>query len=233
MLGFTLKELSLALIKEWNLSPLLTEALLDENQNKESIQDLTQGYRLVRAIEQGWGSSSAQGVIEEISDRTSLTPEETVEMIRTSSKLAAQTTADYGAVKASKQIQIPDDVPLEQPKEQESTHSGDRVLELQFNVMKELTGMLVKKVDLNAILGTVIEGVYRSLEMDRTVLAMISPDGKSLTSKYILSEDHENFSYRFNFNFPPLGKEDIITYVLKNKESFGYRTKRIQNMKIW
>lgn len=225
VLGFTLKELTLALNKEWNLSPLLSEALLDENQSSDSIQDLTQGYQLVQAIEHGWASGNAQDVISKISDRTSLTSEETVEMIRTSSKLAAQTAADYGAMKASKRIQIPDDTPVEPEHKQEHTHSSDSVLELQFDVMKELTSMLSKKVDLNAILGTVIEGIYRALIMDRTVLAMISPDGEFLASKYILSEDRENFSYRFNFKFPPKGKEDIITYVLKSKEAIWFSDK--------
>ncbi len=226
VLGFTLRDLSLALNKEWNLSPLLAEALLNRNQNSESIKDLNQGYKLVYAIEQGWGTLGTKEVIKEISQRVSLSREETIEMIRTSSTLAAQTAAEYGAITASKRIQIPENIVTEETHNRSIELTSESMVELQMSVMKELTGMLNKKVDLNAVLGTVLEGIYRALGMERTVLAFVSPDGVFLKSKFILSEDRENFGYRFNFTLPQPGKENIFSYVLKSQESVWMNSKK-------
>jgi len=215
ILGFSLRELTLALNKEWNLSPLLTETLLNETASNESVKDLEQGYKLVHAVEQGWGSVAVKNVVSEISERISLSREETLEMIHKSSHQAAQTAAEFGAITASKRIHLPNEAG--QDVQQPQTNRVENQMMLQMNVMRELTGMLNNKVDVNAILGTILEGIYRALGMERTVLAFLTPDGSHLKSKYILSEDRDDFEYRFNF-YLPKDKDDIFSYALKNKD---------------
>lgn len=219
ILGFTLTDLTLALNEEWHLSHLLEQFLGRRNIDDKNITDVDYAYNLVKSIEQGWGSLAAKDAIEEISRHTSLSMSDTIEMVQQSAKLAAQTAIEYGAVNASKLINLPEHVNLSFDNDEVLDKAYEPDLSLQMSILRELTTMLSQKVDLNAVLGTVLEGVYRSLGMDRTVLAFLNEDGSLLKAKYVYGQDRIAFQKCFNFPMKGVGKH-IFTEVLLTREAF-------------
>lgn len=219
ILGFTLTQLTILLNKEWQLSKVLAEALLDPELQCDSINDIDKAYQLVKAVEQGWGSLDAQQAIEDISKHTELSLGDTLEMVQKSAELAAQTAAEYGAVNVSKLINLPDNVSLEVDETDipEQGHKPD--LSLQMSILRELTVMLTEKRDLNVILGTVLEGIYRALGMERTVLAFLSPEGTSLNAKYAYGKDQQSLQNNFSFIVDPSSK-NIFRYIIASKKPF-------------
>jgi len=219
VLGFSLAQLTDALNKEWNLSPLLTELFTNNRQHEECLQDIDQAYNLAIAVEEGWGCINAKEAIKSISNRTKLSFNDTLEMVHQSAKLAAQTAIEYGAANAGKLINLPDMINLDEFADDQIQQGFEPDLNLQLGILRELTNMLKDKVDLNTILSTVLEGVYRALGMDRTILAFVSPDGKTLTAKYVYGKDTARFKNCFSF---PVQDEDdnILSYILHRKESF-------------
>jgi HD-like signal output (HDOD) protein len=219
ILDFTLTQLTILLNKEWHLSKVLAESLLDPELQCDSINDIDKAYQLVTAVEQGWGSLEAKQAIKDISKHTALSLDDTLEMVQKSSELAAQTAIEYGAVNASKLINLPQhvDLDVDAVRIDDSEYKPD--LSLQLSILRELTVMLTDKCDLNIILGTVLEGIYRSLAMERTVLAFLTPDESKLTAKYVYGKDEQRVKDCFSFNFNK-NEQNIFSYIIQQKKAF-------------
>ncbi|MGD8926172.1 MAG: HDOD domain-containing protein, partial [Thioalkalispiraceae bacterium] len=200
IIGFRLAQLTEALNDEWHLSHLLDEMFSESAEHTEHVKDIDQAYDLVIAVEQGWGSIDTRDAIQAISQRTALSFEDTVEMVHQSAKAAAQTAMEYGAVNAGKMINLPESLEIDIQEYGADEKGFVPDLNLQLGILRELTVMLRDKVDLNTILGTVLEGIYRALGMDRTVLAFITADGKLLKAKYVYGKDSARFENCFEFD---------------------------------
>lgn len=220
VLGFTLTELTLALNEEWHLSHLLKE-FLTTNKKRDKRSDeavfVDCAYQLVLAIEEGWGSLATREAIENISKQTSLSLNDTMEMVQNSAKLAAQTAVEFGAINASKLINLPDNVKLDFDELAKGESKEEPDLSLQMSILRELTTMLSQKVDLNAVLGAVLEGVYRALGMDRTVLAFINSHNK-LSAKFVYGKDRETFQNKFEFDLAGEAPNKLFSTVLSKRE---------------
>ena len=214
VLGFALRQLTIALSEEWHLSPLLTQAL--KLQDGDQVRDLTQAYDLVLAVEEGWGSIKTKQMIELIADRVELSYEATLEMIQQNAYKAAATAREYGAEIASKHIPLPE--LAENVTDFAATKQNQQQpdLQLQMSILRELTSMLHERVDLNAMLGTIMEGVYRALGMERTIIAFIAPEDGHLKAKYILGDEKGKLKRGFDFAVSDYG-QDFFSHALKQK----------------
>jgi HD-like signal output (HDOD) protein len=226
VLGFSLTQFTLALNDEWKLSSLLAQVLNETNGGEKTSGDVSRAYQLVLAVEQGWGSLEAKKAIQDIAKHASLSLEETMDMVQQSAKLAAQTAMEYGAANASKLIHLPDNIVLNLDECSTSEDPFQPDLSLQLAILRELTGMLNDKVDLNAVLGTVLEGVYRGVGMDRVVLAFLDPQGISLKAKYVYGQDHERFQHNFVFDLAGSDK-NIFNEVMSAREGMWLNAKNI------
>lgn len=216
VLGFSLRHLTIALSEEWHLSPLLIQALTKQDSSGQA-QDLTQAYDLVLAVEEGWGSIKTKQMIELIADRVELSYAETLEMIQQNAYKAAATAKEYGAEIASKHIPLPD---LADNLSGITTKSVAQQpdLQLQMSILRELTAMLHERVDLNAMLGTIMEGIYRALGMERTIIAFIAPENGHLKAKYILGDEKDKLKRCFDFTISEHG-QDFFSHALKQKNA--------------
>ncbi len=217
ILGFTLRHLTIALSEEWHLSPLLAQALKQPDSDNQA-RDLTQAYDLVLAVEEGWGSIKTKQMIELIADRVELSYEATLEMVQQNAYKAAATAREYGAEIASKHIPLPDlaDSVADFAATKHTAQQPD--LQLQMSILRELTSMLHERVDLNAMLGTIMEGVYRALGMERTIIAFIAPETAHLKAKYILGDERGKLKRCFDFAVSEHG-QDFFSYTLKQKNA--------------
>jgi hypothetical protein len=60
-------------------------------------------------------------------------------------------------------------------------------MSLQMGILRELTSMLYEKVDFNAILGTIMEGIFRALGMEHTLIAFVKTRNEILQARYVLT----------------------------------------------
>ena len=213
-LGFQLKQLTLSLNNEWHLSPLLAEYLKGKNNTDPLMQDLTQADELALAVEEGWGSLNVKTSIAAIAEHIELSVEDTTELVERGAYEAAQMALEYGAEAASQLIPLP-----QTDAEINNTISAPLMQDhtLQLNILRELTTMLHEKTDLNAVLGMIIEGIYRALNMERTVVAFVSPADDILRAKYVLGDNNEKLQKQFLFS----NKEaNLFSHLLKSKNPF-------------
>jgi len=221
VLGFSLKQLSTSLNDEWKLSPLLNEYLKGLNKDGMIIKDLEYASTLVAAVEEGWGSIDTKKTIQKIAEHIESSFEETNAIVQHCAHEAARAASEYGAKAASKLIPLPlsdteEEIDVTEESEPQAKQS------LQMDILRELTTMLHEKAEINAILGTVMEGIYRALGMERTVLAFISPKDKMLTAKFTLGDETEKLKKCFNYS---TNEKNIFAVLIRSNAAFWLNDK--------
>jgi len=227
VLGFSLKQLTMSLNNEWKLSTLLAEYFKGMNKDDAAMKNLDYANNLILAVEEGWGGINTRDCIQKIADHIHFTFDETNTLVQECAHEAARTAAEYGAEAASQLIPLPamDDSPevIPEPEDEPlAKHS------LQMDILRELTTMLHEKAELNAILSTIIEGIYRAVGMERTVLAFISPKDNMLIAKYTLGDANEKLKRCFCFSTT---EKNIFAALIRSNSAFWLNDKTRGAMK--
>ena len=61
-------------------------------------------------------------------------------------------------------------------------------------------------LDITLLLEMVLEGIHRGIGMDRTLLALMTPDRSSLRTKLVLGTDRERLNEQFSFRMDQPGQ---------------------------
>ncbi len=200
VLGFRLEWLTLRLCKEWKLSPLLESVLSQRNENDARTQSISLGYAIAQAAEEGWDSPASKSLARRVSEFLRISREEAVLYIHESARDAAAVTEAYGAKRSSTMIPKPREtvsaatVPIEEKREY--PNPDQRV---QFSTMKDLSALVSSGAgNMDMVFSILLEGVLRGIGMDRVMVAIVSPDGKSLEGKYGLGWPDEGYASNFS-----------------------------------
>jgi HD-like signal output (HDOD) protein len=221
VLGFSLDELTGAINREWHLSDLLAQALEGRHGDNPRVGSLELGAQLAAATNSfGWESPQARQVIARAAEFMYIPVDDATRLAHASARNAIRAATDYGAGVAASLIPLPRALPEPQPAVAAAPVVGEQPgdPEFQLRILRELSAMLAERVDLNALLGMVLEGIYRGIAMDRAVLAIVTPDGKRLKAKYVLGEESDKLAACFDFAVGP-GDRHIIAQVLGGGEA--------------
>jgi len=172
VLGFALKDLSLALNREWHLSSLM-EVVMRGDKNNSRVNYIQLASSMVMAVEKGWENEETSHLLDKIGSFLDKNPDETYLFVTKNAQQAREIALDYGAVAAGRLIPLPprlDDRLKDIRDNKNSTVNPDP--QLQLRILHELSSMLTEKVNLNVIISTVLEGVFRGLTMDRVEISL-------------------------------------------------------------
>lgn len=221
ILGFTLRELTLGLGREWRLGELLEHSLEGRQDKDPRAGNVTLGHELAAAVEHGWNTTEVKDLLGRISESLYLPVDEVEKMVADNAEEAATTAAFYGANRAGCLIPVPgargaDQQAVEEEPETPEFPEPDPML--QLTILRELSSMMESKPDLNLVLEMVLEGVYRGIGMDRTLFALRSPDHRFLMGRYALGADNETLRRHFQFATDK-GRPDVFTHAMERRES--------------
>lgn len=224
VLGFTLEELTLALNREWHLSNLLEATLADDAGQNPRVSNIALGHEIAARAREGWDSTTMRKALERTAESLYLPREQVVQLVHENAREAASTMANLGARKAGALIPRPDaapdpgaETPPPEPAQRERFLQPDR--ELQLSILGELSQLLAEeKPAINLVLEMVLEGIYRGVGMDRTLIALLSADRKSIRAKQTLGWDRQELTQQFHFpiSTPP---QHIIDYVIEMRRA--------------
>ncbi len=199
VLGFSMKQLTTVLARDWHLGERL-ETALKANPNKPDrrVASILLGHQLEAAIRtHGWDSAQAKDVAGKIGEFAKLNDKETSQLLEESRKQVAAAAKAFG-------ISAPALGTAAAPTTAEASESSAATARpaqraqqpafqkpapmLQLKILRELSNLLREKPDISVVLEMVIEGIYRGVGMDRTIVCSLSPDRKSLRVKYALGD---------------------------------------------
>jgi hypothetical protein len=127
---------------------------------------------------------------------------EVLERVKENATEAARVAASYGATAAARLIPVPSNtvIVLEAEEEIEHPEYPEPDLMLQLKILREVSGLIAAKPDINSLLQMVLEGIFRGVGMDRTLFALLSPDRLMLRTKYVLGVGRDELAKAFQFS---------------------------------
>lgn len=218
VLGFTFKELTVGLTQDWHLGDLLHSTVNKPKLKNPRIQNIILGHELANEAVKGWHTSETRVTLGKIAQHLDISTDAVSELAHENVKKAVETAQSFGAGIAASLIPTPGAKPevLEDEIDEQSQYPEPDPM-LQLNILRDLSSMLNDKPNLNIIMETILEGVYRGIGMDRAVFAMLTPDKSLLRAKHVLGENADKFSrsFAFNINSTPT----IFSFALQKNQS--------------
>ncbi len=215
VLGFSFAELTAVLNREWRLSDLLGHVLDGSRERTTRIRAIEIGSQIASdASEYGWAAAEIEKHIARAAKLINAPVAETKQIVYANAREAMRAAIDYGAELAAQHIPLPPLIAGSSPLiETVVEQAGDP--DFQLRILREISAMLSERVDINALLGMVLEGIYRGVAVDRAILALTSADGTQLTAKFVLGGD-ERLSK--NFVFSRDDKDNLLIQLLNGLE---------------
>ena len=223
LLGFSFDQLTLALSKEWHLSPLLLSALESRQSTSSRIKTILWGQKLARSVQKGWHSAEVRQLIDQVSAALNLPQEIVVQMVHKNSEEAVRTAVSFGATQASRLIPVHPESSQPETLAIETRDAPPPALHpdpnLQLKILHDLSSlMLEKKPDYGVFITLVLEGIFRAVSMDRVFFALRTPDRNRLEIKFQLGWHGVETLLADSFK-PILLNNNIFSEVMEKKET--------------
>ncbi len=205
-LGFALRDLTLGLSREWQLSPLLDHALEGKQGSDPRVGNILLGHELATLVEkEGWKGDGVKQLLQRIADTLYLPLDQVTKLVEDNAKQAAEITSTYGAGKASSLIPLPGAKPKPSAEEpairREVFPEPDPMLQLE--ILRELASSIEAGSDINLLIEMVLEGIARGIGMDRVLFAIITQDRRYLKARYSVGWDALQLKQSFAFDVLP------------------------------
>ncbi|MCE2572167.1 HDOD domain-containing protein [Motilimonas eburnea] len=91
---------------------------------------------------------------------------------------------------------------------------------LQLKILHELTNMAVEKVDINMVMHSALEGIYRGIGMDTVLIFMLTRDRRSLKARFVSGKDAMHF--KDDFSIAIAGEQNLFSHCLKSFEPIWF-----------
>ncbi|MBI2381140.1 MAG: HDOD domain-containing protein [Gammaproteobacteria bacterium] len=208
IVGFRFTALTLGLTKEWGISPVLQEALMNRDLPDSRSRSIRLSHRLAQAIEEGWGSKEAEAAMAAASQYTGVAVSELRQSVMNSAVAAQDTLKEFGLKGAERLVPTPPGLPGAEAEEleQDAEPAGHQDMALQLNILRELTTMVNGKADFNLVLQHVLEGLHRGVGFERVLFALANPQRTAISTKYAVQQKPGDLDKLFSF---PLGDPQI------------------------
>lgn len=216
VLGFTLLDLSKRLSKTWHLSGLVALAIQQPQARDARIRNVVMGERICQALEAGWQSRQMTDCLGELQVWTGEAVEVLSGKIQNATAKAADIAHQFGAHDASKFISPQVAFLSPGPLAPVASEQVDKK-QLQFQILQEITAHISGEIDLNLLFEMVLEGVHRCLEMDRTLLLLLSTDKKCLKEKISLLHPGAKMAVKVQVDNADVGG-NLFFHVLDERE---------------
>ena len=232
ILGFRLQDLTARLSKEWHLGNLLQDVLEDRGSSNPRVENIMLGHKLAQSVNQGWENANTQELIGQFAKYLNVPIENAMHILHENAKEAIQIAVNYGANAASRFIPLPAEYSSESSAGIESDSGKDNEKQkflppdpmLQLKILQELSNYLIKSdPDYNLFLSIALEGIYRSIGMDRILFALLSKNEENLESRFILgwTDSHKVQDLVFNIL---CSQTNIFTHVIELRQAIWMKS---------
>jgi HD-like signal output (HDOD) protein len=235
VLGFSLQELTYGLVRDWGLGELLETSFSKLDLNKRTANVLL-GHALVDGIESGWKSEKMEKTISDAARFLNRSNDETVKIVRESTRTAIESARDYGLGSFIKFIPGESETDQEAVVEKQPSSAQFNAM-VQLEILSELNALIKDpEFNLNLYMTSLIEGISRGIGLQRVLLSILSTDKKHLVGRFGIGWEQseiEHFRVTLKSSYPnvfsQMLEEKLPTWVNgKKTKSFQYITEDVR-----
>ncbi|MEW6645906.1 MAG: HDOD domain-containing protein [Pseudomonadota bacterium] len=200
ILGFPLRQLTTALIREWRINELLITVLTQPDSRDLRCRIVMLCHQLARAAEKGWESRQVQELTPQLAELSGQSSDNVSTSLHQNARDAARIAGYYGAAAAAAVIPLPRGERVVTEEELNLPEYPEPDGMLQLRILRELALLLEEPLsNINLLLELVLEGIYRGTGMDRTLFALLTPDRQRLGAKFALGGGRDTLTTTFQF----------------------------------
>ena len=228
VLGFGFDRLTLALARAWSLGDLLTEVVSKGKNAKSGLAYAAHlGEQVSLSARLGWDSEEFQAVLKKVADFTGRSATDCEADILDCADKTRKQAVNYGAEKLKHLIPEPVYRSAQSSSEEKTAEKKEPVkrgdTKLQLDIIHELNGMVNQgKIDLNATLSMVMEGMHRGIGLDRVALGFVIAQKKIIIGKASVGLVEPDWERLIQFD---MTGDNIFAYALRYGEPIWMGTK--------
>lgn len=204
VLGTTFVEITRSLVDNWKLGQFIRDVVSSGRPTSPAVALVRHSVEMAKEAENGWRSPGMEKLLAKMGE----TIGEKAATVRDQVKLNAREAEDIAISFGIPQIRglLPgghDHDEAEIP----TAPMGDP--DLQLSILREISGSLATKPDLNTVCQMVVEGIHRAVGMRRVALLMADKSGSELVPRKLLGPGTDAWRDRFVVNREgkgPLGR---------------------------
>lgn len=216
VLGFSLRNLSIGLVREWKLGSLVIAALEGDPRSRGGERVVVLGHRLARAASEGWDSVVGRQALRDVADYLEMPMASVRANVLANAGEAARVASVFGTPEVARIIPCgvtqPDTEALAP-----SVPVGPNAL-LQLRILHDLAAMTLGRSSIADILQLVAEGVFCGVGCERVVVALLTPDRRELQGKAALGVGGDALCARFVFSMDG-DPDDVVDAAIDSREA--------------
>ncbi|WP_428242583.1 HDOD domain-containing protein [Gynuella sp.] len=191
ILGVGFGSITKALCKEWDLGPLVIQALDRPEHPTRSVAAVLMGEAISQTVTKGWQSREMRRLVSQVSRFTGLNDDKTEDLIVAGADEASAVAKSYGAEKICHLLPSGSQLRDIQPESSESA------TQLQLKFLHELTDLTLEKADINRVFLTVIQGLSRGVLIKRCAVALFDMQREYLEARYFAGRNTQLWKEQF------------------------------------
>ncbi len=218
LLGTSFRQLSLALVKSWNLGDTVSLAHQSTSQNDPAVKAVTLGAKISQAALQGWDTPAMEALVGQLACLIGVTPEEAMQQVLASAEETVKMAATFGASQLCKLIPNTDPEQIRLQREQRKVQLLQPNLLVLQQALQDLGLMLSRRSEVALVLDTLFKGLHQGAGLERVMLVVLA-DGKTcFRAKRVIGEGTESWAEDFVLPVSLREQPHIFSYALRNKE---------------
>lgn len=221
-IGCYFNDLTLALCKNWNIAPMISEMLGGKYAEDSPLRSILLGNSFASACEIKGFDYALEAHLKSLTRYTSQ-----------SAKLISENLIK-AAVETQKSLikfGIEFNVKLNKSEVDCNANKNFEIKidrSIQLDVIQELSFVVQEKIEINEVLLQILEGLQRGGGFETSLVALLNPERNRITAKHIISSKDESFKNDFNFNIN-LDIPEIKQKIMTNKMVLSQNELRAQS----
>lgn len=226
VLGCSFDDVTLGITKRWQLSPMISEAILAPASARQAVRAILLGEELCLRAVRGWDHADVQETIKKIAKFRNASHKDCEKKILDVADLARELAVHYGAAKVKHLIPgsditldnpliIPERLARKADKRADARGGTEIDGSRQTQLVQQISAFSqVKKFDINELFRTALDGIVGVLGFKRVGLALISKDRKQMSARTVVGAPAE-FGQIMNLS---MDQENLFTHAIRSAQ---------------
>ena len=177
VLHTTFTEITRGLVEAWSLGPFIRDVVSPGQANSAASSLVRNSAEMARLSEQGWSGPEMNKVLEQLGRDIGESPAVVRDQLKVNASEATRVAVSLGIPQVTAMM------PGAERGSGDAARAPDMDAELQLEILRELSQCLTEKPDINEVCQLVIEGIHRSIGMQRVALLMSDRTGNELVPR--------------------------------------------------
>jgi HD-like signal output (HDOD) protein len=219
LLGISFRQLSLGLVKSWNLGDTVCLAHQSTSQNDPAVKAVLLGAKISQAALDGWDTPAMDALVGQLARFVDVTPEEAMQQVLASAEETVKMAVTFGASQLCKLIPNTDPEQIRQQQERRKARLLQPTLLVMQQALQDLGLMVSKRADIGQVLDTLFKGLHEGAGLERIMLVVLADGQSCFRAKRVVGEGTENWPHDFVLPVSQHEQQHIFSYALRHREA--------------